>query len=319
MARAKAAERKKQARVVAGPAVPGVAHSAGQAFGRVLRTLAPVLLLGLLYAGVAALLWVPLRNDPRATLSRETLYQALLQVKGRPAYVGEAEVRKIAQLGVAVQGRSVFEAGLAQDLARAYETSPWIEQVGAVRLRYPAAVRVEAPRWRVPYARLESEGGPLVIDRQGWVLPMHAGDLAVPSPAGSLPGRMALPSLGGVSAGKREAGERLVEREVAEGLDLLSGIREVLQRSPGGWKAVRAQHDRAGSWLVFLSHGSVVELEWGCGNDEDRPVGEPAIREKKEALARRLAECDAGRWQAINLRDSRAPVTLLRAPLKPVN
>ena len=307
MARSKPAEKKRNARVVSGPTAPGVAQSAGEAVIHALRPLLPLVALGALYAGAACLLWMPVHADARARLTREALLQPMLQAKGRPACLSESETRKLVQRGQALEGRSVFEPGLAQELARAYEASPWIERVGAVQVRFPAAVRIESLRWRLPFARVEIEGGYAVLDRQGVVLPTPAEDLFVPRGPNYLAGQVELPSLAGAPCRKREAGERIEEAPIAEGLELLGILKEALPRAPGGWKPARVQRDAFGLWRIFLVHGPVVE--WGCMEDEHRPVHEPGLHEKKEALVRRLSERGAARLRSINLTEPRAPVT----------
>jgi hypothetical protein len=281
--------------------------------GRALRPLLPLLSLGVLYAALAAGLWWPLKKDPQAALSRQAVWAPMLSAKPRPAWIPESEWRKLAQLGAPFEGRSVFDTGLGAELARAYESSPWIERVGAVRLHYPALVSIERVLPRVPFARVETDGGCLVLDRKGYVLPMSAGDLAAPGPrpATNAPW-VEVPSVFGPHARRTAPGERVTDSETQEGLGLLEAAHEILSRSPGALKAVRVQRDPAGTWRVFTAGGPVIE--WGYWQDEQRPEGEPCLREKKQWLARRLAEWDAKRLRLIRLDKYEAPVV----PLVPV-
>jgi hypothetical protein len=306
MARAKSSDKPRKAE----PAGPGWARSTGETLGKALRPLLPLLALGTLYAALALGLWWPLKKDPQANLSREALVLPVLNAKGRPQWISENEWRKLAQLSVSFEGRSVFEPGLAGELAQAYERSPWIERVGAVRLHYPAVVSLEGMRPRIPFARVETDGGHLVLDHKGYVLPMSAGDLAVPGPrpVANVP-YVELPTVAGPHARRTPPGERIAEQEALEGLALLETAHETLARSPGALKVIRLQRDPAGTWRIYTAGGPMIE--WGYWQDEQRPEGEPSQREKKDWLARRLSEWDAKRLRAIRLDKYEAPVVPL--------
>lgn len=307
MARAKPVEKKKNAKVVAEPSAPGVAYSVGEAFGRSVRPLLPILLFSVLYVAVSFGLWWPVWKDEQATLTRERLVKPMLVNRARPSWVSDLEMRKIAQLGLAAEGRNVFEPGLAEKLARAYETSPWIEQIGAVRVRYPAALQVEEPRWRVPYARVECEGGYLVLDRRGHVMPLFADDLAAAPVPGIQTSRLELPSITGFRLHRAEPGMRVPENEASEALELLGCVQDILRRSPGNLRVMRVQRDPAGTWRAWVLKGPMIE--WGYWNDEARPVDEPTSREKTDRLAQILANCDVTKLREIKLQLPGAPVT----------
>jgi hypothetical protein len=306
MARAKSAD---------GPRKPSSggarwARTLGESLGRALRPLLPLLSLGVLYAALAVGLSWPLKKDPQANLGSQAVLAPMLNAKPRPPYIPESEWRRLAQLGAPFEGRSVFDTGLGAEMARAYESSPWIERVGAVRLHYPATVSIEGVRPRYPFARVETDGGWLVVDRKGYVLPMSAGDLALagPRPATNAPW-VEVPSVLGPHARRTAPGERVTDSEAREGLGLLETAHEILSRSPGALKAVRVQRDPAGTWRVLTAGGPVIE--WGYWQDEQRPSGEPCLREKKQWLARRLAEWDAKRLRFIRLDKYEAPVVPL--------
>jgi len=295
----KPVEKKKNTRIAAGPAAPSVAYGLGETAGRVIRPLIPLALFALLYAGVAVALWLPLRKDAKAVLSAEQLMQPRLNAAQRPpAWVNAAERKKIAQLGLAVEGRSVFEPGVAAELAKAYATSPWIERVGAVRVRYPAVVQLEEPQWRTPFARVETDTSPMVLDKRGFVMPLAAEDLAVTGGRAGASHRE-LPSITGFRCARIEPGQQVSEPQAFEGLELLHALQDALQQTPGGPKPSRVQCDAAGAWRVWLLNGPVVE--WGFWNDDLRHVNEPARREKQQALAQFLAQCDPARLREIKV------------------
>ena len=283
------------------------AHAFGAYIGRTLRLLLPLLILTAGYVALAMALWLPIRRDRQAVLTREKLLEAILKAKPRPPWIPAGQWRQLSELGLAVEGRSVFQPGLAAELARAYQTSPWIERVGSVRLHYPAMVGVERVVARTPFALVEAEGGGLVVDRRGYVLPISAWDMAVPAPRPATSvARSELPSMTGVSCRRAGAGERIAENEALEGLLLLETAQDILRRSPGALKAVRAQRDPAGTWRVHTAAGPVIE--WGYWDDDARPEGEPSTREKKEALGRLLTEWDPRRLRYIRLDQPHTPV-----------
>jgi hypothetical protein len=283
------------------------AYALGARLGWVLRPMLPLLMLAALYAAAALVLWLPIRRDPRATLMREQLLVPILNARPRPTWIPESEWRLLAQTGLALEGRSVFEPGLAAGLAEIYERSPWIERVGGVRLHYPALVSVERVCPRTPYALLESDGPPLTVDRHGFVLPVAAADMAAPATRRLSNGpRVEVPSIAGPRARRVERGQQVGQAEVMEGLQLLETVGDVLRRAPGALKVVRVQREPAGAWRVFTAGGPVIE--WGYWDDERRPEGEPSAREKREWLARRLAEWDPRRLRYIRVDQLHAPV-----------
>ena len=295
----KSSEKKKNTRIATGPAAPSVAYSLGESAGRGIRPLLPLVLFAMLYAGVAVLMWLPLRKEANAVLSAEQLLQPRLNAAQRPpTWVNAVERKKIAQLGLALEGRSVFEPGVAAELAKAYETSPWIERVGAVRVRYPAMVQIEEPQWRTPCARVETDTGPMVLDQRGFVMPLASEDLAVTVGRAGAKQRE-LPSIIGFRCAKIEPGQRISESQAFEGLELLRALQDALPQTPGGTKPVRVQCDSAGVWRAWLLNGPLVE--WGFWNDDLRHINELTRREKQQALTQFLAQCDPTRLREIKL------------------
>jgi hypothetical protein len=276
------------------------ARALGEKTGRTIRPMLPLLFLGTVYALAAVALWLPLAKDEQSVLTHSRLLAPILNSKPRPAWISEGEWRQLAHLALVGEGHSIFEAGLSEKLAKAYESSPWIERVGAVRLHYPATVSVERVAPRIPFARVDADGGYLVVDRNGYVLPMLAGDLAAPGPRPySGAAWLDLPSLFGVRCQHRNGGERVQETELLEGLALLETVGNLLSRAPGALKPVRVQRDPAGTWRLFTAGGPVIE--WGYWNDEQRVEGEPTSTIKRDTLNRVLRAWDPARLRIIRL------------------
>jgi len=312
MARAKAAKGKK------GKGAGGVqwARALGERTGHALRPILPLLFLGSVYVLAATALWLPVRKDQQAVLTRERLLMPIMNAERRPAWISETEWRQLAHVALVGEGRSVFESGVAQDLAKAYESSPWIERVGMVRLHYPARVSVEHLAPRIPFARLNLDGGYLVVDRNGHVLPMLAGDLAAPGPRPHSGATwLDLPSVAGVRCQRRSGGEQVGEMEALEGLKLIEMAGDILKRGPGGLRAVRVQREPAGTWRVFTSGGPVIE--WGYWRDEQRVEGEPTLAIKRDRLRHVLQQWDPTRLRSIRL-DQPAPDGSNLCPVVPL-
>ncbi|MBE7465881.1 MAG: cell division protein FtsQ [Planctomycetes bacterium] len=306
MPRAKAGDKKKATRVIQGPSAPNFARSLGEALGRAIRPTLPLLALAVLYAGAAYLLWLPTKQDAQALLTKERLQQPILKADSRPVWLPLEEARVLVQVPLALEGRSVFEPGLARELGRLYEANPWIARVGSVKVRYPAALQVEDWTLRSPFARVELAGGYAVVDRTGHVLPMRAGDLAVQEDPAGETGRLRLPSITGLNLVPQPAGQPLGGSELQEGLDLLETVRGVLGRLPGDRQATRFVREAQGRWRIWMDSGAIVE--WGYAAEERRPEGEPSHREKAELLYNRLFEWDRLPVRYIKLDQPRAPV-----------
>ncbi|MCZ7644448.1 MAG: cell division protein FtsQ/DivIB [Planctomycetota bacterium] len=305
MARKKAADKKKS-RIVSGPTAPGVARSLGEALGRTLRPLAPLAFLAVLYAGTAYLLWLPAKHDPQAVLTKARLQKPILRAEARPVWLPDREAANLVRVPLHLEGRSVFEPGLATELGRLYESNPWVARVGTVKVRYPAALQVEDWSLRAPFARVELQAGYVVVDRTGCVLPMRAGDLAVRADLREQDVAVHLPSLVAARAEPAAPGRRLAGQDVQDGLDLLAACQEVLARLPNERHATRVVGDAQSRWRVWLDTGAVVE--WGYWPEEARPEGEPSRREKLDTLARRLFEWDRLPFRYIKLQQPNAPV-----------
>ncbi len=294
MARSKA-NKNKGVKVVAGAIASNLAYNIGDAAGRALRPMLPLMVLGLLFAGSTYLLWLPLREDPRVQLDREGVLgsNVFAQRQSHP-WISNPEWQRIKQLGLVAEGRSVFEPDLAKELAEAYKGSPWIKEVGQVRLCYPASLKVTDVVLRKPFAAVKYRNRPLYIDKEGFVLPSSAELI-----------KAELPWVAGMTVPSTSVGRQIDQLQVIEGLGLLACIDESLRRAQIECKA-SAVHLEGALWRVALKSGPV--LEWGYWDENLRPEGEPSTREKKAALIQRLRECDPARLKVIRLDMPGAPV-----------
>lgn len=302
MSRDKSADKKKPARVAAGPEAPGFARSLGESAGLLLRTCLPLLLAIAVASGLSVLLWYCAGKaaatgnaEPRTRadrLNETTIRQAVLLQK-RPAWISKEDFEQAASLGLFAQGHSVFEAGLSRALAERYETSPWVERVRALRLRHPARMELEID-WRRPVARVDQPS--LVLDRNAVVLNLMADSSAVRD----------IPLLAGVTPARVEAGRKVPEKEIAEALGLLAVARDALSSSPGQLKVASVQRETAGTWRVVTDRGPCVY--WGFFTD-DPPMEEPRTAEKASLLRRRLCEMkDPALFEYIKVYHVQAPV-----------
>lgn len=297
MARPKATNKKKGARVVGGSSGVNIAYALGEAAGRALRPLFPLLALGVLYAGLTYLLWLPIRNDSLATLTKDQIQSPSVFPRHRQLeWLPDSELEKIRRLGLGATGRSVFEPGLAEELAKSYSESPWVRQPGTIQLSYPASIWVSEFELRRPYATVRSGGQTCLLDREGYVLPI------VPHQPLD-----ALPWISGMTVGRLPVGTRAKDANIQGGLSLLATMNEILSRCPGEQKAVGAYWEGV-VWRVVLSSGATVQ--WGFWDEKLRPEGEMTTREKKEALARRLNEFTPTQNMVIKLDCPGAPVEI---------
>lgn len=302
MARAK--PKKNAPHKVVGEAAAAFAHHAGETVGRTLRPLLPLLVLCGLYAGCAWLLWRPLDKDPQTRLSREALLAPMQHAEGTRPWLNAQELRKIAHLGLAVEGRSVFEPGLAAELAHAYGESPWIERVHQVKLRYPAAIRIERIDLREPFAVAATETGPLFLDKAGHVLPM------IDEP----PANLAV--LGGFLCRRLPAGATVAEPEAREALELLATLNRALGEASRALEVSAVQLVPSEGWLVQTREGALAGplVTWGAWDDARRRAHEPPRHAKLEQLSARLAEHARVGLRTIKLDKPGAPVVPISNP-----
>jgi hypothetical protein len=98
------------------------------------------------------------------------LTPAMIEVRGIAPWVTsdlKAEALRNASLD---GGLPIGDPELANRLARAFDTHPWVRQVVRVEARHPAAATVEIA-CREPVAVVAVKGGTLAVDAEGVVLP----------------------------------------------------------------------------------------------------------------------------------------------------
>lgn len=303
MLRGKSGEnRKKPERIAAGPEAPGFARSMGEKIGRLSQIFLPLTLITTATLGISYLLWWPIHaKEPmlsglkssnsaeRGRLSRQAIYNAVLQ-KPHPAWIARKELEQLAGLGLFAENHSIFEANLSRELAQKYETSPWLERVHAVRLRYPAQIELEFD-WRKPAARIANTT--MVVDRSGTVLNLMSDCPSVQS--------MNLPLIAGVISSPTEPGRRVQEKELAEGIELLAAVQDPL--TP--FKVSTLQREPAGIWVITTNNALVIR--WGYFGD-DR--GDPSTKEKVLAIRSRLGEKNSAMIAEIKVYAPSFPVTM---------
>jgi len=111
-----------------------------------------------------------------------------------PEWLPRAEVARLNSFGSTLRGRSILDPDLARDLAACYEESPWVSRVLHVRRAYPNRLDV-ALAIRRPVAYVRTSSGPtIVLDGDGWRLPVSAspehlvrlsGTVSTPPPPGA--------------------------------------------------------------------------------------------------------------------------------------
>ena len=316
MSRAKSAENKKppprSPRVAAGPEGPGFARSMGESLGRIGRCLLPLLVILSFGTGISWLLWRPLHAgglssagegsnvgsggaSSRGRLTERSLAQAIPQ-RSRPAWISKDDFDAAVRLMSVAQDRSVFEPNLSRILAQQLASSPWVECVRSVRLRYPAQADIDV-EWRRPEARIDGLV-PLVIDRRGVVLNMMTDNALISD----------VPKISGLAVHAESAGKQLADPEIHEALKLLACVRDALSTSAGHLKVALLQRSASRGWRIVTDHGPAIN--WGFFG-EGRAQDEPDTDEKQEKLTQRLREFgDPGRLEYISVYTRQAPVKL---------
>jgi hypothetical protein len=303
MSRAKSGENKKKpARVAAGPEAPGFARSLGENIGRFIRPLIPLFIFFVVGGGFSALLWRSfgvvsaagqgiVADSSGYRLTDKALRTAVLQ-KQRPVWISREDYEQVAALGLFAVNHSIFEPNLSSTLAMRYKSSPWIDDVKEVRLRYPAQVEVEF-EWRRPAARVDKS---MVLDSKGWVLNLMPDNQVVRD----------VPLITNVICNRTETGKLVREKELMEGLGLMSVVKEALSCSPGQLKITILQREPAGTWRVITDRGPAIH--WGFFTDEPG-MDEPRTQEKADLLRRRLCEIkDPSLLEYVKVYTAQAPV-----------
>lgn len=120
-------------------------------------------------AGGLALAW--LRMKDRIIDSPEyRLDPQLVEITPPPEWI-RADIRADVFRDPSLDGPlSILDADLAERIARAFARHPWVAKVVRVRPLHPASARVEL-EYRRPACMVETPGGLLPVDVEGYVLP----------------------------------------------------------------------------------------------------------------------------------------------------
>ena len=277
----------------------------GENLGRIGRSIFPLTLILGVGVGVSWLLWRPLHAtglnpesdssaSARGRLTDRSLQLAILQ-KPRPQWIKKEDYDETARLATVAQNHSVFEPSLSRTLALHLATSPWIERVRSVRLRYPAQIEIDVD-WRKPEARID--GSYMVVDRFGYVLNLLADSREVSD----------VPKISGVTPTHTEIGKQVNDPDIQDAIKLLGCVRETLNTSTGRLKVVNVQREASRTWRVITDRGPAIN--WGFFTD-DPPMDEPLTREKMAKLKSRLSEAgDPSRLEYVSLYTNQAPVKM---------
>lgn len=129
--------------------------------------------LAVVLAAAAGVAWLWKNHGDTVGWSGDNLLEpARIELKGVAPWVHadvKAEALKAASLD---RGLPLTDPELANRLARAFDTHPWVKRVASVRLSHPAAAVVEVV-CREPAAMVAVKGGLLAVDAESVVLPSN--------------------------------------------------------------------------------------------------------------------------------------------------
>jgi hypothetical protein len=303
MSRGKIAENKKKApRVAAGPEAAPFARSMGENLGRMARAMLPLTLILSTVFGLSFLLWLPLQPNgalhnvldlgvsEKSRLTAGALEQPILRMK-RPEWISKEDFDDIAKQGLIATNHSVFEPNLSRTLMSCYSKSPWVQEVKAVHLQYPAQLSVEL-ELRKPLARIDKST--TYVDREGVALSPSAGYDGAAVIAGVQNWTRVVP------------GARIPEKEIRDALGLLTVVSDVVGKLKFPLKVAMIQKEPANTWRVVTDRGPAIE--WGYFTDEP-PVDEPLTQDKAQLLRKKLTEAgDPRNLECIRVYTWQAPV-----------
>lgn len=129
--------------------------------------------LAVVLAAAAGVAWLWKNHGDTVGWSGDNLLEpARIELEGVAPWVHadvKAEALKAASLD---RGLPLTDPELANRLARAFDTHPWVKRVANVRLSHPAAAVVEVV-CREPAAMVAVKGGLLAVDAESVVLPSN--------------------------------------------------------------------------------------------------------------------------------------------------
>jgi hypothetical protein len=176
---------------------------------------------------------------------------------------------------------SLFERDICAQVARSYQGNPWVEQVVAVRRRFPDRVEVELAIRR-PFASVHRGGLYYLVDHSGCRLPVVA----------AFRPDSRYPVIAGVGSVPPAAGEIWGDECLNDALRLAELLNEVLAGRGAAArltlidvkKPARA-HDLRPQMIAQTAGGT--EIDWGSFN-ETRTYTLPSVSDKRAELERQL-------------------------------
>lgn len=176
---------------------------------------------------------------------------------------------------------SMYDADLCRDVAQTYKKNPWVDQVVAVRRRFPDQVEVELVV-RKPVAYVHRAGLYYMIDESACRLPV--------TPATRPDNRY--PVLEGVASAPPAAGEAWNDEAVIDSLRLAEVLNEVLANRGSGGRLTGIDakagsgYDKRPQMVAQLASGA--RIDWGSFR-ESKSHSLPSVNEKRAELEKQLA------------------------------
>lgn len=235
----------------------------------------------ILFAGGFALVVLLVHREVYSFLARSRRYTLpRVETAVAPAWAdrtGEEVVR--VDLG---DGGSLFDAGLVERVARAFESSPWIRRVLAVERVFPDRLRVRF-EYRRAHAAVRRANGHLLVDSDGVRLPGVWADPPTCDRPAVITGIASAPPAPGKVWDDPALRAGLAMADFAHGDPILRrlGVKEVDVANFGG------RLDPRRSEVALVTAGGCV-VHWGRDPSQPR-FGDPSTDEKLENLREVLA------------------------------
>lgn len=235
----------------------------------------------ILFAGGFALVVLLVHREVYSFLARSRRYNLpRVETAVAPAWAdrtGEEVVR--VDLG---DGGSLFDAGLVERVARAFESSPWIRRVLAVERVFPDRLRVRF-EYRRAHAAVRRADGHVLVDSDGVRLPGVWADPPTCDRPAVITGIASAPPAPGKVWDDPALRAGLAMADFAHGDPILRrlGVKEVDVANFGG------RLDPRRSEVALVTAGGCV-VHWGRDPSQPR-FGDPSTDEKLENLREVLA------------------------------